>query len=154
MTVCLSFNGQICRIKKGSQAGHHLKLTREMISRHCYKVKTVTSFVLLRFSFSMNHFILLVRAPPALSFKHILSDWCNCTMTGAIPHPHQSFLWRYGLHPNMTTPILLHPFPLSLPPCFTVRVINKHIQCSAPFVQPRFPGQHPIRAGPEPQCNE
>lgn len=50
---------------------------------------------------------------PALSFKHILSNLCNCTMTGAIPHPHQSLLWRYGLLPHMTTPTL----PPLCPPC-------------------------------------
>lgn len=52
VTNFMRFNGQKTQYKKekkekGSQAGNHLKLTREMISCQWNKVKTGTSFVLL-----------------------------------------------------------------------------------------------------------
>lgn len=93
---------------------------------------------------------------PAPSFKHILSDCCNCTMTEPIPHPHQSLQWRYGLLPNMTPSSLLPTLPilLGLPPCFTGIVINNRSNVQSPSSQPRFPGLHPIGVGAEIQCIE
>lgn len=136
MTIWASFNEQICCIKKkkGSQAGNHLKLTREMISRHRYKVKTVTSFCFAALSFSMNHFILsvctLLLCPSNTSGRTgVIAPWQERFL---IPINHSygdtGFLLTW-LHP----PSLL-PFISGLPPCFTVIVIN-NIQCSAPFVR-------------------
>lgn len=105
----MSGNEQICSIEKGSQAGHLLKINKRADISSPLQGQDRNIICVAALSFNMKHFILLLCT--ALSFKHILSDWCNCTMTGAIPHPHQSLLWRYGLIPNMTSPALPPPFP-------------------------------------------
>lgn len=149
----MSFNEQICRIKKkkkkekGSKAGDHLKITREMISCHRCKVKTVTSFVLLRLS--VNHFILLVSTPQLcpsnISYRTcVIAPWQEQFLI-PINHSYGDMgFFRTWLLP----PSLLSSLP-GQPLCFTVIVINNASGVKPPSSEPRFPGLHPIRAGPE-----
>lgn len=92
------------------------------------------------FSFSMNHFILLVLDSAALSFRYILLEWCNCTMTGPIPLPHQSLCRRYGRPLNMTTPAPPPPRSVST---FMLMLINNRISAQLTSAKPGFPGPHP-----------
>lgn len=150
----MSFNEQICRKrkKKGSKAGDRLKITRTMISCHHCKVKTVTSFVLLRLS--MNHFILRVHTPllcPSnISYRTcVIAPWQEQFL---IPINHSygdmGFFLTWRLPPS-----LLSALPAQ-PPCFTVIVINNRSSVKAPSSEPRFPGLHPIRTGQGTQCIE
>lgn len=84
------------------------------------------------FSFSMNHFILLVLDSAALSFRYILLEWCNCTMTGPIPLPHQSLRRRYGRPLNMTTPAPPPPRSVST---FMLMLINNRISVQLPSAE-------------------
>lgn len=138
----MSFNEQICKTKKLSNAGDRLIITREMISCHRYKVKAITSLVLLRFS--MKHFILLVRTlllcPSNISHQTcVIAPWQEQFLI-----PHQSRLWRYGPLPNMTTPTL----PMQ-PPCFMLKVINNTSGVQPPSSEFGGPDLFPIRTGPE-----
>lgn len=132
----MSLNEQICRIKTGSQAGNHVKLTRrdDILSLIQGQDRNIICFAALFLQHGSIH-------PPrlrssALSFKRILSDWCNCAVTGAISHPHQSLPWRYGLLPNMNTPTLLPSFPpWSASMFYGYSDKQQHSQRSAPFAR-------------------
>lgn len=148
----MSFNEQICRIiKKGCKGGNRLKITREISCHHC-KVKTGTSFVLLRLS--MNHFILRVHTPllcPSnISYRTcVIAPWQEQFL---IPINHSygdmGFFLTWWLPPS-----LLSALPAQ-PPCFTVTVINNRSSVKPPSSGPRFPGLYPIRSGQGTQCIE
>lgn len=116
---------------------------------HRCKVKTVTSFVLLHLS--MNHFILPVCTPllrPS-NISHrtrVIAPWQEQFLTH-INHSYgdMGFFLTWLLPPS-----LLSSLP-GQPPCFTVRVINNTSSFKPPMSEPRFPGLHPIRTGPETQ---
>lgn len=138
----MSFNEQICKIKKRLQCRGSINNNKRddflsPLQGQGYNIICFAAF---------QHEALHPPSPdsPALSFKHIVSNLCNCTVTGAIPRPHQSRLWRYGLLPNMTTPTL----PMQ-PPCFMVKVINNTSSVQPPSSELGVPGLHPIRTGPE-----
>lgn len=125
-----------------------------MISRHCYKVKTITSFVFLRFSCSTNHFILsvctlLLRPSNTSCRTGVIAPWQERFL---IPINHSygdmGFLRTWLLPPS------LRSFLPALPPCFMVIVINHTSNAQPTLSVPRFPGLHPIRAGAETQCTE
>lgn len=120
-----------------------------MISCCPYKVKRVTSFVLLRLS--MNHFILLVSTLLLCPSSTSYPSYCNCTVAEAIPHPHQSLLWRYDFFlTRLLPPSLLSSLP-GQPPCFMVRVINNTSSVHPHLFESRLPGPRPIRTEPETQ---
>lgn len=138
--------------KKGCKGGDRLKITREIISCHHCKVKTVTSFVLLRLS--MNHFILRVHTPllcPSnISYRTcVIAPWQEQFL---IPINHSygdmGFFLTWRLPPS-----LLSALPAQ-PPCFTVIVINNRSSVKPLSSEPRFPGLHPIRTGQGTQCIE
>lgn len=123
-----------------------------MISCHHCKVKTVTSFVLLRLS--MNHFILRVHTPllcPSnISYRTcVIAPWQEQFL---IPINHSygdmGFFLTWRLPPSLLAA------PPAQPPCFTVIVINNRSGVKPPSSEPRFPGLHPIRTGQGTQCIE
>lgn len=118
-----------------------------MISCRCYKVKNVTSIILLHLS--MNHFILLVCAlllcPSETSYRTcVIAPWQEQFFI-RINHSY----WDMGFFLTWLLPPSLLSSLSSQPQCFTVIVINNTFSVKPLSSEPRFPGLHPIRVGPE-----